>query len=144
MKADAALSRKSAANWVVVSLAPDPVESARVASLRYVTDTIPGISRRKRGTGFEYIDPVGKVIRDPKSYAVLDLWRSHRLGARFGFVPFATATCKRPDATLREENSIVIIRAGARSETKTSMVAFWHSRNTANWCWLVPSVSVAR
>ncbi len=81
MKADAALSRKSAANWVVVSLAPDPVESARAASLRYVTDTIPGISRRKRGTGFEYIDPVGKVIRDPeelrrfRSLAIPPAWR---------------------------------------------------------------------
>jgi DNA topoisomerase I len=81
MKADAALSRKSAANRVVATQAPDPVESARAASLRYVTDTTPGISRRKRGTGFEYIDPMGKVIRDPdelqrfRSLAIPPAWR---------------------------------------------------------------------
>ena len=81
MKADAALSGKSAANRVVANGSPDPVESARAASLRYVTDTTPGISRRKRGTGFEYIDPMGKVIRDPeelqrfKSLAIPPAWR---------------------------------------------------------------------
>jgi DNA topoisomerase I len=81
MKADAALFRKSAPDRVVVALAPDRAESARAASLRYVTDTTPGISRRKRGTGFEYIDPTGKIIRDPeelqrfKSLAIPPAWR---------------------------------------------------------------------
>src|SRR5688572_14329839 len=81
MRADAALSRKSAANRVVVTVPPDSVESARAANLRYVTDSTPGISRRKRGTGFEYIDPSGKVVRDPeelqrfKSLAIPPAWR---------------------------------------------------------------------
>jgi DNA topoisomerase I len=81
MKADSALSGKSAANRVIATLTPDPVESARAASLRYVTDTTPGISRRKRGTGFEYIEPMGKVIRDPdelqrfRSLAIPPAWR---------------------------------------------------------------------
>jgi DNA topoisomerase I len=81
MKADAALSRKSASIRVVAIVSPDPVESAKAANLRYVTDSTPGISRRKRGTGFEYIDPLGKVIRDPdelqrfKSLAIPPAWR---------------------------------------------------------------------
>ena len=81
MKADAALSPKPAATRVAATLSPEPAESARAASLRYVTDDMPGISRRKRGTGFEYIDPAGKVIRDPeelqrfKSLAIPPAWR---------------------------------------------------------------------
>jgi DNA topoisomerase I len=81
MKADAALSRKSASIRVVATVSPDPAESAKAANLRYVTDSTPGISRRKRRTGFEYIDPSGKVIRDPeelqrfKSLAIPPAWR---------------------------------------------------------------------
>jgi DNA topoisomerase I len=81
MKADAALSPKSASIRVVATVSPDPVESAKAANLRYVTDSTPGISRQKRGTGFEYIDPSGKVIRDPeelqrfKSLAIPPAWR---------------------------------------------------------------------
>jgi DNA topoisomerase-1 len=81
MKAENASLRKSAANRVVTAGPPDPAESAKAASLRYVTDTAPGISRRRRGTGFEYIDPMGKVIRDPeelqrfRSLAIPPAWR---------------------------------------------------------------------
>jgi len=45
---------------------PDPVASARAAGLRYVTDTQPGIRRLRRGKGWTYLDPAGKVIRDPE------------------------------------------------------------------------------
>ncbi|MBV8152338.1 MAG: DNA topoisomerase IB [Candidatus Eremiobacteraeota bacterium] len=37
---------------------------AKEAGLRYVTDTIPGISRHKRGRSFAYTDADGKAIRD--------------------------------------------------------------------------------
>jgi DNA topoisomerase I len=43
--------------------AADPIESAQAAGLRYVSDTIPGIRRRKAGTGFSYTGPDGKTIR---------------------------------------------------------------------------------
>jgi DNA topoisomerase I len=81
MKVDAGLNPKPAATRTVPTVLPDAVEAAKAASLRYVTDNIPGVSRRKRGTGFEYIDPNGKVIRDPeelqrfKSLAVPPAWR---------------------------------------------------------------------
>lgn len=42
----------------------DPAESARVAGLRYVSDTRPGIRREQTADGFVYIDPKGEPIRD--------------------------------------------------------------------------------
>jgi DNA topoisomerase-1 len=44
--------------------APDPIESARVAGLRYTSDTKPGIARRRNGRGFVYLAPSGKRLRD--------------------------------------------------------------------------------
>jgi DNA topoisomerase-1 len=58
----------------------DSVESARSAGLRYVADTQPGIRRRRSGSGFAYVDPEGRLIRDPavlrriKSLAVPPAW----------------------------------------------------------------------
>src|SRR5919107_640397 len=48
-----------------VELIRDPVESAQAAGLRYVSDTTPGIRRKRAGTGFSYIAPDGKTIKDP-------------------------------------------------------------------------------
>jgi DNA topoisomerase-1 len=81
MKADPALTGKPAANRLSAAVSPDPIESAKAASLRYVTDDQPGISRRRRGASFQYIDPAGKVIRNPeelqriKSLAIPPAWR---------------------------------------------------------------------
>jgi DNA topoisomerase-1 len=44
----------------------DPVESAKASGLRYLMDTSPGITRKRAGAGFHYIDPRGKPVRDPK------------------------------------------------------------------------------
>lgn len=41
------------------------VEAARAAGLRYVTNDMPGIRRKRFGRGFSYIGPDGKVIKDP-------------------------------------------------------------------------------
>jgi DNA topoisomerase-1 len=40
------------------------VVSAKAAGLLYVTDSLPGISRRRVGRGFSYVDPDGHVIRE--------------------------------------------------------------------------------
>ena len=40
------------------------VDSARAAGLQYVTDSMPGIHRRRVGRGFSYVDPDGRVIRE--------------------------------------------------------------------------------
>jgi DNA topoisomerase-1 len=46
----------------------DPVESARRAGLRYVTETGPGIHRRRAGRGFVYLNDHGRV-RDSTTLA---------------------------------------------------------------------------
>jgi DNA topoisomerase-1 len=47
----------------------DPVESAQAAGLRYVSDTMPGIRRKRAGNGFTYIAQDGSPIRDEKELA---------------------------------------------------------------------------
>lgn len=42
----------------------DPVGSARAAGLRYISDRMPGITRKKVGKGFAYVDPDGYKVRD--------------------------------------------------------------------------------
>jgi DNA topoisomerase-1 len=45
----------------------DPVQSARAAGLRYTSDTRPGVRRRRSGSGFVFIDPSGRRVRDPEA-----------------------------------------------------------------------------
>jgi DNA topoisomerase I len=47
----------------------NPLESAQAAGLRYVSDTMPGIRRRRSGKGFSYVGPDGRTIRDKKVLA---------------------------------------------------------------------------
>jgi DNA topoisomerase I len=47
----------------------DPVESSRLAGLRYMTDAKPGFTRRRRGKSFQYFDPDGKPIRNKEEIA---------------------------------------------------------------------------
>ena len=39
------------------------VDSAKAAGLRYVTDAMPGIRRKRRGRGFAYVAPDGRPVR---------------------------------------------------------------------------------
>ena len=45
----------------------DPIESARAAGLRYVSDLTPGIRRTRAGKGFRYTGSDGHPIRDPET-----------------------------------------------------------------------------
>jgi DNA topoisomerase-1 len=47
----------------------DPSASAQAAGLHYVSDTRPGIVRKRRGKGFVYIGPDGKPVRDAATLA---------------------------------------------------------------------------
>ncbi|GJD94170.1 DNA topoisomerase IB [Methylobacterium iners] len=47
----------------------DPREAAREAGLTYVDDGMPGLTRRKSGTGFSYRDAKGEPVRDPATLA---------------------------------------------------------------------------
>jgi DNA topoisomerase I len=59
-----------------------PIESAKSAGLRYVTDTGPGIRRKKAGAGTVYVDTDGQPVRDAevlariKSLAIPPAWRN--------------------------------------------------------------------
>jgi DNA topoisomerase-1 len=59
----------------------EPIESARVAGLRYVSDTRPGIRRKRAGRGFSYTSPDGARIRDAevlsriRSLAIPPAWQ---------------------------------------------------------------------
>ena len=50
----------------------DPRVSAEEAGLRYVTDTMPGVRRRRAGRGFSYVGPDGDRITDPDRIAWFD------------------------------------------------------------------------
>jgi len=41
-----------------------PADAARSAGLRYVSDAMPGLRRKRSGKHFAYLDPAGKTIRD--------------------------------------------------------------------------------
>jgi DNA topoisomerase-1 len=43
---------------------PNPAAAARAVGLRYVSDAMPGITRRRVGRAFSYRDPEGRLIRD--------------------------------------------------------------------------------
>ncbi len=65
----------------VVEPVTDPVESARAAGLRYVSDARPGIARKKTRNGFRYVMPDGAPVRDAetlgriKSLVVPPAWK---------------------------------------------------------------------
>ena len=42
----------------------DPIESARMAGLRYISDDTPGIRREPQGDTFRYLDAKRRVIED--------------------------------------------------------------------------------
>jgi DNA topoisomerase-1 len=48
---------------------PDAREVARDAGLRYATDSRPGITRRRSGTGFSFRGPDGAAIQEPDTLA---------------------------------------------------------------------------
>jgi DNA topoisomerase-1 len=45
----------------------EPIEEAKAAGLRYVSDTQPGIRRKRAGKGFRYTGPDGAAIRDEET-----------------------------------------------------------------------------
>jgi DNA topoisomerase-1 len=47
-----------------LKLPNEPIESAKEAGLRYVTDAKPGITRQERGKNFVYLQSDGKALRD--------------------------------------------------------------------------------
>ncbi|WP_437879045.1 DNA topoisomerase IB [Sorangium sp. So ce513] len=63
------LAAAAGAAAAAAPITPSPIESARSAGLRYVNDDEPGISRRKAGKGFKYLDPEGRPVKDDAALA---------------------------------------------------------------------------
>ena len=59
----------SEAETIEPTLITDPIASARAAGLRYVHDDRPGITRKRSGKGWSYLDPDGKRITDKEERA---------------------------------------------------------------------------
>jgi DNA topoisomerase-1 len=47
----------------------DPVDSAKAAGLRYVSDAQAGIRRKRSGRGFRYVNPDGSAVHDTDTLA---------------------------------------------------------------------------
>jgi DNA topoisomerase I len=58
----------------------DPLKSAKASGLRYITDSSPGIMRKRSGSGFQYLNSKGKFVRSVedlrriKSLAIPPAW----------------------------------------------------------------------
>ncbi|HYY25062.1 MAG TPA: DNA topoisomerase IB [Candidatus Udaeobacter sp.] len=58
----------------------DPLQSAKASGLRYITDSSPGITRKRSGNGFQYLNSKGKFVRSVedlrriKSLAIPPAW----------------------------------------------------------------------
>ena len=63
-----------------IEIVADPVESAKAAGLRYVSDAKAGIRRKRQGKGFRYVSPDGSAMHDAdvmgriKSLAIPPAW----------------------------------------------------------------------
>ncbi|XGV98039.1 MAG: DNA topoisomerase IB [Leptolyngbya sp. BL-A-14] len=59
--------KRSIHSHIQTLITTDPIASAEAIGLRYVTDDIPGIQRKRSGKkGFAYFNPEGDRIRDPE------------------------------------------------------------------------------
>jgi DNA topoisomerase-1 len=75
------LNKKSTRKKLQLNLITDPVQAAKTAGLRYVTDSSPGIGRQRYGKGFRYLGIDGKPINDTseldhiKALAIPPAWQ---------------------------------------------------------------------
>ena len=58
-----------AAEDALSEIAVDPRDAATEAGLRYVDDGMPGLTRRRSGKGFRYLDAKGAAVRDETTLA---------------------------------------------------------------------------
>jgi DNA topoisomerase-1 len=113
-----------------VALISDPVVSAKAAGLRYVSDAMPGIRRKRVGKHFSYIGLDGKPIRDPE-----ELQRIRSLGIPPAYtdvwicpIPNGHLQATGRDARGRKQYRYHPRWREVRDETKYArMVAFGHA-----------------
>lgn len=108
----------------------DPAECAKAAALRYITDEIPGIQRKRAGKTFCYLDPSGKLVRDKdtlariKALVLPPAWREVWISP----VPTGHLQATGRDARGRKQYRYHPRWRSVRDETKYSrMVHFAHA-----------------
>ena len=82
---------------------------ARTGALRHASDCEPGITRRRAGRGFVYLDAKGARVRDEATLARVRALAIPPAYTASGSAPTAAATCRQPAA----------MRAGASSTATT-------------------------
>ena len=106
----------------------DGPEAARAAHLRYVSDTQPGITRRRAGKHFSYRGPDGRPIRDPATLQRIRAWPSRPRGPTSGS---ARSPNGHIQATGRDAQGRKQYRyhpsAGGRCATRPSSTGCWRS-----------------
>ena len=95
--------------------------SAKAVRLNYVTDSMPGIRRRRAGKGFAYATPDGKPLRDKAALdRIQNRWRSRPRGQMYGSARGRMAICRPQDETRAAGNSTTTIRSIALRATSRS------------------------
>ncbi|HKQ37124.1 MAG TPA: DNA topoisomerase IB [Verrucomicrobiae bacterium] len=112
------------------ALPTEPVQAARSAGLRYVTDDEPGFTRQGRGKAFRFLDANGSALRDKehlariKSLAIPPAWTD------VWICPSANGHLQATgrDARGRKQHRYHPRWREVRDETKfTRMIAFAHA-----------------
>ncbi|HEY9636460.1 MAG TPA: hypothetical protein V6D14_23860 [Coleofasciculaceae cyanobacterium] len=117
------LNKKSTRKKLQLNLITDPVQAAKTAGLRYVTDSSPGIGRQRYGKGFRYLGIDGKPINDTSELDRIKALAIPQLGRTFGFAPFPTDICKRLGKMRRDASRTATIRTGKGYVAKPSSTA---------------------
>ncbi len=66
------------------------VKLAKIAGLKYVTDTMPGIRRIKKGNGWQYVYDDGSLCKDEETLLRIKRLVLRLHGKRCGFVLLTT------------------------------------------------------
>jgi len=108
----------------------DAAQSARLAGLRYVTERLPGVRRRRAGRGFVYVDAQGRRVRDSetlrriRALAIPPAWTDVWICP----VPTGHVQAVGRDARRRKQYRYHTRWRATRDETKyTRMIAFARS-----------------
>ena len=116
-------ARRRKASVVRIAALSDPAKLAKESQLRYVIDDSPGITRKRTAKGFVYINAQGRVLRQTKhlrrikSMAIPPAWEHVWIS------PWADSHLQATGEMHEGVNSIAIIRAGVRYETKRNSTA---------------------
>ena len=126
--------RPEAKAFTATELLRDAPALAAMAGLRYTGDGERGITRRRAGKGFLFLDAAGKILRDPKILQWIRHLAIPPAWVRSGSVPIAKAT-SRPLAAMpvAASNTATIpggASGGTRRNTTVSRTSAWSCRRS--------------